>query len=174
MLRLYVLLFLTLALLGCDQQQAVQGPPKAQSLTGAEVGHYCGMLIADHSGPKGQIHVQGRSEPYWFSSVSDTFSFTFLPEEPKAITAIYINDMSKGSWDKPDANSWIEARNAWFVIGSDAVGGMGGAEIAPFATRQQAETFVQQHGGKVVQFDEVNADQVLGQEMKMDHSMMGH
>ncbi len=43
----------------------------------------------------------------------------------------------------------IDATTAFFVVGSDVTGPMG-AELVPFATRDDAETFRADHGGDAV------------------------
>jgi len=49
----------------------------------------------------------------------------------------------------------IDAKNAFFVIGSDVYGPMG-AEVIPFASQQDAASFMQDHKGKkIVRFGEV-------------------
>lgn len=153
-------LLLLLAACGEDKQAAV--PPPA-AMTAEAVGHYCGMALSDHPGPKGQIQVKGRKEPYWFSSARDTLAFTMLPEEPKDIAAIYVTAMDKAKeWDKPGAESWVDARSAAYVVGSDARGGMGQSETVPFSSAEAAGRFVAEHGGKIVPFDQVPRDVVLG------------
>jgi copper chaperone NosL len=127
------------------------------------IGHYCGMNLLEHPGPKGQIIVSSLIEPVWFSSARDTIAFTMLPDEPKDIQAIYVSDMGKAtSWDKPGADNWVEARKALFVIGSRLKGGMGSEEAVPFSDRAAAEKFASQHGGRIVSFGEVPRDYVLG------------
>jgi copper chaperone NosL len=127
------------------------------------VGHYCGMILADHPGPKGQIFVEGQVDPYWFSSVRDAVAFTLLPEEPKRITGIYVNDAaSLGDWEHPDMGTWIGAESAWYVIGSSRRGGMGAAETVPFKNKADAEAFAAEHGGRVIAFTDIPRDYVLG------------
>lgn len=155
-------LLVPLALLGCGEKQAAQ-PPQPHRMTADMIGHYCGMNVLEHPGPKGQIFVASLIEPVWFSSARDTIAFTVLPEEPKDILAIYVSDMGKApSWDKPGADNWVEARKALFVIGSRVQGGMGGQEAVPFAERAAAERFVAENGGRIVPFAEVPRDYVLG------------
>ena len=51
--------------------------------------------------------------------------------------------------------SRIDARTAWYVIGSDTLGPMG-HELVPLATQAEAEEFQRDHQGKrTVRFDEV-------------------
>ena len=161
---LVVLLSATL-LSGCDDQAAqVPGPlePTAES-----VSHFCGMLLAEHPGPKGQIFLKGRSRPVWFSSVSETVAYTMLPDEPAAPAAIYVNDVGKAqNWDRPEPGTWVEARRAWYVLGSNKRGpaGMGDMrrEPIPFAYEPAAQRFRAEHGGRIVRFSEIPQDDILG------------
>ena len=66
------------------------------------------------------------------------------------------------SWDDPGPGTWIEARQARFVIGSRKRGGMGAEEPVPFGKSAAAEAFAAEHGGEVVAFDGVPEDYVLG------------
>ena len=165
-----------LLLAGCDGggEQAAAAPDPVE-VTAEATGHYCGMLLQDHAGPKGQIHLASRAEPVWFSSVRDTVAFTRLPEEPDDITAIYVNDMARaGDWDSPAAGTWIEARGAWFVIGSRQRGGMGAPEAVPFGAEAEARTFAEENGGRVVRLAEIPDDYVLGEVQLGEEPASGH
>lgn len=158
-----VLLAAGLALAGCNDQKAAEAPPPPQELTQAAMGHYCGMNVLEHPGPKGQIILASRLQPVWFSSARDTLSFTMLPEEAKDIRAIYVSDMGRApSWEEPGSANWIDARKASFVIGSRMKGGMGADEAVPFSERSAAERFVSENGGRVVAFPEMPKDYILG------------
>jgi copper chaperone NosL len=151
-----------MALTACTEE-ATRAPPAPHELTSEAVGHYCGMNLLEHKGPKGQIILVSRSEPIWFSSARDAFSFTMLPEEAKDIRAIYLSDMAKAqSWDNPGPTNWVDARKAFFVIGSTKQGGMGAPETVPFSDRAAAERFATEYGGRIVSFDEVPVGYVLG------------
>ncbi len=159
-LALAFVLLIPVALVGCQKEAAKV--PLPQKMTAQAFGHYCGMNLFEHPGPKGQIFAASLIEPVWFSSVRDTIAFTMLPDEPKDIEAIYVSDMGKAqSWDKPGADNWVEARKALFVIGSRRKGGMGGDEVVPFSDRSDAEKFVAENGGRIVTFAEVPRDYVL-------------
>ena len=154
-------------LAGCDRTEPAAAVPAAAELTGdvafEATGYYCGMLLADHAGPKGQIHLAQRAKPLWFSSVRDTIAFTRLPEEPRDISAIYVNDMGRArDWEHPEAGTWIDATKAWYVIESDRRGGMGAPEAIPFGERSAADAFRQAHGGKVLRLKEIPDAYVLG------------
>ena len=155
-------LLVPLALAGCNEKQAAK-IPSPHRMTAEDIGHYCGMNVLEHTGPKGQIILASRKDPVWFSSARDAISFTLLPEEPRDIRAIYVSDMAKApSWDEPGANNWVDAKQASFVIGSRRQGGMGGDEAVPFSDRSVAEKFVAENGGRVVAFTDVPKDYVLG------------
>jgi copper chaperone NosL len=151
-MRMAAVAFVMLA--ACSKEEARVVPP-AHSLTVDATGHYCGMLLAEHAGPKGQILLEGRDDPVWFSSVRDTLTFLNLPEEPKTIAAVYVSDMAKAaSWEQPGADNWTLAGDAFFVVGSSRQGGMGGTEAVPFSTEPAAQAFVQQYGGRIVRLDD--------------------
>lgn len=156
------LLLCGLLLSGCSEEKDAT-PPAPYALTEEAMGRYCGMNVLEHPGPKGQIIMSQIPEPIWFSSARDTLAFTMLPEEPKDIAAIYVSDMAKATtWEEPGADNWIDARLAFFVIGSGLRGGMGTDEAVPFSTRDAADKFAGEHGGRVVSFEEVPRDYVLG------------
>lgn len=150
-------------LAACRDDRAAETSPAPVEITAASIGHYCGMLLTDHQGPKGQIHLSGKAGPVWFSSVRDTFAFTRLPEEPKNISAIYVHDLAKAAdWAQPEPGAWVEARQAWYVIGSGREGGMGGGEAMPFSDEAAARAFAADSGGEVVRFDQVPDSFVFG------------
>jgi copper chaperone NosL len=138
----------------CSKDEADATPPP-QPLASDATGYYCGMLLAEHPGPKGQILLQSRDSPVWFSSVRDTLTFLALPEEPKDVAAIYVSDMAKApTWEEPGDDNWVLAENAFFVVDSDQQGGMGGAEAVPFSTEAAAQAFIRDHRGRIVGFAE--------------------
>lgn len=146
---------------GCDDKPALKIPPP-QEVSDTAIGHFCGMALAEHPGPKGQVFVADRKAPYWFSSAREVFAFARLPEEPKAILVIYVNDMGKATdWDHPEAGTWIQADKAWYVIDSAREGGMTGAETIPFGEEARARQFAATNGGQVVRFDEMPEDYIF-------------
>jgi copper chaperone NosL len=140
-------------LAACSKQE--EAIPAPHAMAADATGYYCGMLLPEHGGPKGQILLRGTDTPVWFSSVRDTINFLRLPEEPKDIGAIYVSDMAKApTWENPGAENWIAATDAVYVVGSDRQGAMGGAEAVPFGAKDAAAAFASAHGGKVVSFEE--------------------
>jgi len=158
MYRISILL-VAFFLVACDKTPPVE-VPAAQTLTREANGYYCLMTVVYHNGPKGQIILSDK-KTLWFTSIRDTISFTLSPEEPKNIAAIYVNDMSDADWDKPGLDNWIDAHKAWYVLGSDRVGGMGAAETVPFSSKEKAELFIKKHGGTVHTFDSIPKEYIL-------------
>ena len=146
---------------GCKEDKSAAAPP-AQEPTADATSVFCNMALVGHPGPKGQIFLKDHKAPLWFSSARDTIAFTLLPEEPKEITAIYVNDMGKADWDSPQPGTWIDAKKAWYVIGSSRTGGMGAAEAVPFADKAAGSRFAQHYGGHLIAFAEIPTDYILG------------
>ena len=154
---------LGVAVTACDDSQEVAEAPPPIEYGGEAIGYFCGMLLTEHGGPKGQVHLQSRETPLWFSSVRDTVAFTLLKDQPRDVEAIYVNDMARATdWQQPEPGTWVALDEAFLVIESRMAGGMGLPEVVPFGTQAAAESFVGAQGGRVVRLAEVPADYVLG------------
>ncbi|MXN63928.1 copper resistance protein CopZ [Stappia sp. GBMRC 2046] len=161
--------FLFFLLAACNEVEVAERPDPV-TLTVEAAGHYCQMTVLDHDGPKAQIHLAGNPNPVWFTQVRDAVAFTRMPEEPKDWTAIYVNDMGTAeSWSNPGIDNWVEARDAFFVIGSTKRGGMGAKETIPFRMEADALEFATEFGGAVVKLDDIPTDYVLA---PMDETAM--
>lgn len=151
--RIAALLLLGAALAGCDRKaQDAAGLAPLEIVPGTSCA-LDGMLLADYPGPKAQIHYAGRAEPDWFCDTVEMFNVFHSPEQVRAISAIYVQDMGKADWVKP-VDNWIDARSAFYVAGSRLHGSMG-PTFASFAQRADAEKFAAEHGGTVHAFSEV-------------------
>lgn len=156
-LSLAAAVLIAIALLtACKNESVVAQAPVAPLLdVPADArGHYCGMFLTEHVGPKGQVRVRDLAAPLWFTSIREIFSFLAAPDEPKAITGVYVQDMGRRRADgsfPPEA--WIDARSAWYVIGSGAPDAPAADDAMPFATQADAEAYRARHGGTVVTFD---------------------
>jgi len=161
---------LALSLQACER--GAGAPPKPFSLTEEALGHYCGMNVLEHPGPKGQAIVASYDQPIWFSSARDAIAFTLLPEEAKDVRGVFVSDMGKApSWDNPGSDNWVEASKAFFVIESKLKGGMGADEAVPFSTAAAAQAFAKQHGGVIVTLAEIPKNYILGSESATETSM---
>ena len=149
-----ILLAGLLALAGCKEEQATL--PAPVPMDEQALGYYCQMAMSEHEGPKAQVHTEGGLAPLFFSQVRDAIAFERMPEQEASVVAIYVNDMGQAaSWAEPGVDNWVLARNAFFVVGSRAVGGMGASELVPFGTRDAAEAFVRDKGGRIVTYSEI-------------------
>ena len=161
----HTLAFLMAALLagmtaGCNDQNVAT--PAPQEITEGVQAEFCGMALTEHPGPKGQLFLRGQDKPLWFASVRDTFAFTMLPEMPKNIAAIYVNDMGRvRNWARPESGTWVEARNAAYVIGSRHRTGMDTDEAVPFGDPAAARQFAAENGGRVVSYQDMPHDYVF-------------
>lgn len=113
-----------------------------------------GMVLNDHAGPKAQIHYT-EGKPDFFCNLAELFDVVRAPESRRAVAALFVQDMGKADWDHPRAN-WIDAKTAFYVVGSRKRGSMG-STVGAFATASDADAFAAREGGKVLRFDQVTA-----------------
>jgi len=152
-----------LSLAACSEPEADPVTLKPHDLTDSAVGHFCGMIVTNHKGPKGQVFLKGKDEPYWFVSVQDTLAFMRLPENASSVRAAYVTDMGVAdNWDNPGNMSWRAVDGLWFVTESTRTGGMGGKSIVPFQDKAMAEAFAAQYGGTLKMASEIETDSLLG------------
>jgi copper chaperone NosL len=151
----FAVLAFALALSGCGRPDA-KAPPPPQEVSDSATAQFCGMLLSEHPGPKGQIFVRDQAKPFWFASVRDTIAFLRLPEMPKNVVAVYVNDMGRAhDWQQPEAGTWVDAKRAVYVIGSRRLSGMDTAEAVPFGDRASAQRFAAANGGRVVGLSDI-------------------
>ena len=156
---LFSLLFV--AIVGCseqsEQQQIIH---QAVAIESADECHLCGMLISNFSGPKAELFRKGITQADGdqvkkFCSTRDMFSFYLDPENKRNVTTILVHDMSKAPWDAPNDGYFIDARQAWYVVGSSKMGAMG-KTLASFSAKTDADAFAIEFGGRVIDFSAVN------------------
>lgn len=164
-----ILVPLCLALLAACQREAAE-KPQAVAMTEVAVGHFCQMNLLEHPGPKAQVHLEGMpGAPLFFSQVRDALAYLRMPEQSHRIAAVYVSDMGRApSWEAPGRDNWTAAEGAWYVVGSDRAGGMGAAEIVPFADGEAAERFASAQGGRVMELDDIPDAAVLAPETDRD------
>ena len=144
---------LLLALAACGREGTQSAGP--QEITRETACSLDGMILADYPGPKAQIHYEG-APPDFFCDTVEMFSIYLEPEQQRRVTALYVQDMGKASWDKP-VGHWIDAKTAYYVKGSRRHGSMG-PTIASFAREEDALAFAKEYGGQVLRFEAVTPD----------------
>ena len=118
-----------------SRQPARRRASRAPAMS-ATIAAWCWSSI---QAPRRRSSSPAGADPLWFTQVRDAIAFTRLPEEPRDITAIWVNDMGRTTnWEAPEAGAWTDAHSAWFVIASSQAGGMGAAEAVPFGTEPPA------------------------------------
>jgi copper chaperone NosL len=149
------------ALAACKEE--VAEAPDPVDLTPDALSFFCQMNIAEHGGPKGQIHLEGYPAPLFFAQVRDMVAYLKSPERDAEITAVYVSDMGVApNWRQPGISNWIAADGATFVVGSKVAGGMGAPEVVPFANATDADVFITQYGGAQMSLSDIPAAEVLG------------
>jgi copper chaperone NosL len=147
-------LFLAFAV-GCseptEQQVMVQQAVKIEQ---ADSCHLCGMTISNFPGPKGESYTANQDNINKFCSTRDLFGFILQPENKRQVKEVFVHDMSKTPWGQPNDEHFIDAKQAWFVIGSTKTGAMG-QTLGSFSGKSDAEVFMQEFGGQLYQFDDI-------------------
>nr|WP_237212631.1 nitrous oxide reductase accessory protein NosL [Ruegeria lacuscaerulensis] len=150
-----------IALSACKEEQIAA--PDPVDLTPDALSFFCQMNIAEHGGPKGQIHLEGYPVPLFFAQVRDMVAYLKSPERDAEITAVYVSDMGVApNWRQPGISNWIAADGATFVVGANVAGGMGAREVVPFANPDDATAFIEQYGGSSLPLSDIPDTEVLG------------
>ncbi|WP_211829520.1 nitrous oxide reductase accessory protein NosL [Kistimonas asteriae] len=148
---------LLVVLVGCNQEPEHSAMQHAMPIEAGDTCHLCGMIIRNHPGPKGELYVNGSPSIKRFCSTRDLFSWLLQPENQPNVQTVFVHDMAKSSWETPDDNAFIEAKDAWFVAGSSKSGAMG-ATLSSFASEGDATAFARDFGGEVLRFESVTLE----------------
>jgi len=115
----------------------------------------CGMFVYKYPDWLAEIVLKDGSVMF-FDGAKDLYKYYFnIPkyssgQSKKDIAAIFVMEY----YDM----KLMDARRAYFVIGSDVYGPMG-HELIPFATDEDARAFMKDHKGKkILRFEEVTPD----------------
>jgi len=147
-----------LTLVGCGPRETTTAAAPREIAPGTSCA-LDGMLLADYPGPKAQIHYAGQDAPEFFCDTVEMFNLYLRPEQARAVIGLWVQDMGQADWEAPRGH-WIDARAAYFVVGSKRHGSMG-PTIASFALAADAERFAAAYGGRVLPFDGVTAAQAV-------------
>ena len=148
----------------------------------------CGMVIDQYNGPVGQAFYEedvpeGRGDdPAWFCSSTCTYQFVFdeedLGHDP---LGIYLTDYSNVDWDVVEeerqagdetvvdtyisahleAEDFADATDLTMVADSDLEGAMG-TSIIGFSDSEDAQTFLEEHGGIELEHDQIDREVLSG------------
>ena len=152
------LLAAALLLSGCGEStpEALADP---EPIASGDSCHVCGMTITAHPGPKGEAFMGGDAQALKFCSTAELFTFLKQPENEAQFSHAYVHDMGNTQWGSPDDDAFIRAAEALYVIGHERRGSMGHT-LAPFADKNAAEAFIEDHGGELIAFDEITLERL--------------
>ncbi|NOI66089.1 nitrous oxide reductase accessory protein NosL [Vibrio sp. 99-8-1] len=153
----HFLFALSLFLVGCGEAPQQTMLKQAVAIESADECHLCGMIIANFPGPKGEAYQNGNDNVLKFCSTRDLFSYLLQPENQRQVRQVFVHDMSKAPWQKPEDQYFIDAEKAWFVIGSSQKGAMG-KTLASFGKQEDAKAFSENYGGTIYQYQDITID----------------
>jgi nitrous oxide reductase accessory protein NosL len=113
----------------------------------------CGMFVALYPDWAATVLYKD-GHAHHFDGAKDLFKY--LLNLPKYAPGRSQGDIAAIGVTEYYGVTRIDARAAWYVIGSDVLGPMG-HELVPLATQAEAQDFLKDHQGRrIVRFDEVN------------------
>lgn len=181
-LRRTVLAATGLALLsGCLQEDEEEVPiPDPVSLDAPKQCDYCAMVIENHPGTNAQIFYRDdqpeeRDGPAWFCAIECAHNYHAERERfGWELVVRYVTDYSTVDYELVSHNdtqyisshtereSFADADDLQFVVGTGIEGAMG-PEHVPFSDPADVDAFVEDHGGDVYDWEELESE-VLGGE----------
>ena len=161
-IKFITIIFLVLLLQACDSSTQTTVAHKPVAFETSDECHVCGMIITQFNGPKGQAYDNRQKRMKKFCSTAELMFWYLQPENKSNVSEVYVHDMAKTPWNKPDDSHLISAKKAFFVIGSNKKGSMG-KTLASFSSRQDAINFSDSHGGEVLAFSGLTLALLSGQ-----------
>lgn len=114
----------------------------------------CGMLVAKYPNWVATIVYQD-GHRHFFDGAKDMLKFWHDPA--KYAAGHERSQMSQILVTEYYGLEQIDAKSAWYVIGSDVLGPMG-HELVPLASAEDAADFLKEHkGARILRFDEIDA-----------------
>ena len=161
-------MLLGLGLMACAEPEKEQKSLDPVAFHATDECHVCGMIITDFPGPKGQaVDASGVKK---FCSAAEMLGWWLQPENHHAQSKLYVHDMGRSHWGTPDDAHLIDAKTAYYVLGTGLKGAMG-VVLASFAEQAVAQKVASDTGGRVLRFEEIDLA-LLQQPAGMSHS--GH
>jgi copper chaperone NosL len=131
---------------------AERGAPKPAARDKCPV---CGMFVAKYPDWLAAVRLRDGSHVF-FDGAKDMFKYLHDQKKydpvrrPEDIEAVAVMDYYE--------LAWIDARKAWYVLGSDVYGPMG-RELIPLAREADAREFLKDHKGiKIIRFSEATPE----------------
>lgn len=160
------MVMLGILLAGCSgEAEKVAEKPAPVHMEDGDECHVCGMAITRFPGPKGEAITEKEQTVHKFCSTRDMMAWVLQPENVHRKHTLYVHDMSQSEWQSPDDTALIDARDAFYVVGSSRKGAMG-ETLASFSTESAAKAFMKEHGGDILTYDAITLEH-LNTEMPM-------
>lgn len=152
-LRSLVVLLLSVLLVACNE--AAQEPKILAPVAfhNSDECHVCGMIISGFPGPKGE--AVGQESVKKFCSTTEMLGWWLQPENQQLDVTLYVHDMARSDWNRPDDAHLINARAAYFVLAPDLPGAMG-VTLASFGDPTAAQQMAESHAGQVLRLDDID------------------
>lgn len=129
-----------------------------QTITKEERCPVCGMYPANYPAWHSQIVFKDGTHSS-FDSPIEMFRFVHnMAKYDKRHTAEDIGNLYVPEYEK---GGWLEAKKAFFVLGSNAHGPMG-SDLPAFASKEAASAFTKISGGEVLTFSQVTPAAIDG------------
>lgn len=168
-----VSIFSLFILAACSSEEATEQTNNVPvAIESGDECHLCGMVITEFPGPKGELFEGRKNHIRKFCSTRDLMSWYLQPENKPNSKEIYVHDMSRSDWNSPSDDHMINAKSAWYVVGSAKKGAMG-PTLATFAQKDAAEKFAAQHGGSLLEFEDITME-ILNTGSAMNMGSMHH
>ncbi|AEH36398.1 nitrous oxide reductase accessory protein NosL [Halopiger xanaduensis] len=151
-------------------------PAEPIALTDGQACDACGMTVADHYGPAGQLfyadgYPEDRDGPARFDSVHELVAaHAAQARRGRELRAAFVTDYSSVDYDLDEregttyisshvrAEDFTDATAASFVVDGGIEGAMG-EDVVPFSSTDDAEAFAAEHGGSVATWEELSSDE---------------
>ncbi len=155
---------LALVLAGCSEQEKVEVNLDPVAFHFGDECHVCGMVILEWPGPKAESINKQTGETLKFCATTDLFAWWLQPENRTLQAQIYVHDMGRAHWDSPEDDYLVDARDAWYVHGTNLIGAMG-PTLVSFADKEEAEKMAREHDARVLGFEQIDLQvlQEIGQ-----------
>jgi nitrous oxide reductase accessory protein NosL len=115
----------------------------------------CGMFVYKY--PKWSAVIKLNGKEYYFDGIKDMIKYYIFsvdfPYDRNKIESITVSDYY--------TLEAIDAKNAFYVVGSDVLGPMGN-ELIAFKDKKSANNFMRDHRGKnILEFNDINAKVII-------------
>lgn len=157
-MRWCLALFVSVLLVGCSDDKSVSDEAEVRGPVAFESGdecHVCGMIITELPGAKAQVLESRSPQIHKFCSTQDMVSWWLQPENQHLQAELYVHDVAKTPWEHPQDEHLIDARSAWYVVGSSLQGAMG-PSIVSFGEREAADALAVAKGGRVLSWEQLD------------------